>query len=322
MQGEDTMDKKLIETLAKVIIAAGWADKDLTPEERFNLKDLIFEFQHALIEPGALERTDDSGLDSRTLALFEMYTDSPVDDAERERLVSELRENIWSEEDRELVLSALQSMIEADRKITDAEQTVFNNIKATIESVDTGFFGDLGRLLRSAVNRRSDVMSRSPNREQYFEDFLKNKVYYEVRRRLDVGETSLEIPDEELRKLSIAGGLLARVAQVDGIVLENEIAKIRSVLQNDWQLSQEAAEFVVNVAMSEAGRNFDYLRTTREFVEMVPYADRASFLSILFAIADADGKISNAEIREIRRIADYLLLSDNRVDEAHSKFKS
>lgn len=314
------MDKKLIETLGKVIIAAGWADKELTPEERNNLKDLLFQFQQVLIAPGALERTDDSGLDARTLALFEMYTDSPVDAAERERLVSELGENIGSEEDRELALSALQSMIEADRKITDEEQTVLNHIKATIGSVDTGFFGDLGRLLRSAVQRRSDAMSRTPNREIYFEDFLKNKVYYEVRRRLDLGKTSLEIPDEELRKLSIAGVLLARVAHVDGIVLENEIEKIRSVLQNDWQLSQEAAEFVVNVALSEAEKNFDYLRMTREFVDIVRYSDRASFLGVLFAVADADRRISNAELREIRNIADYLLLSGNRVDEAYAKF--
>ena len=314
------MDKKLIETLAKVIIAAGWADKALTPEESNNLKDLLFQFRQVLIDPGMMERTDDSGLSNRTLAVFEMYTESPVDAAERERLVNELRENIWSEEDRTLVLSALQSMVEADRKITDEEQAVLNSITATIRAVDTGFFGDLGRLLRGAMRRRSEAMRGVPNRENYFEDFIKNKIYYEVRRRLDLGETSLVIPDEELRKLSMAGGLMARVAQVDDIVLANELDRMRSILQRNWNLSQEAATFVVDVAMVEAGKDFDYLRMTREFVEMVPYSDRVSFLEILFAVADADGKISNAEHKEIRNIADYLVLSDNRVDEAYSNF--
>src|SRR5829696_866977 len=137
------MDKKLIETLAKVIIAAGWADNELTVEERNSLKDLLFQFQHEI----NLDRATNSGLSTRTSALFEMYTNAPISADEREALVSELRENVWSEEDRSLVLSALQKMVEADGKITEDERAVLDDIKTKIESVDTGFFGDLRRLL-------------------------------------------------------------------------------------------------------------------------------------------------------------------------------
>jgi uncharacterized tellurite resistance protein B-like protein len=48
-------------------------------------------------------------------------------------------------------------------------------------------------------------------------------------------------------------------------------------------------------------------------------AERANLLELLLAVANADGQISNDEFNEIRTIADYLLLSSNRVNEAYSK---
>jgi len=310
------MDKKLIETLAKVIIAAGWADKNLAPEEVDSLKDLLFEFHHTMID---LDMHRASGLTSPQQAMFEMYTEAPIETAERERLLNELREAVWSDEDKTLVLSALKSMVEADGKITDEEQAVLNDMKATIESVDTGIFGDLGRMVRGAMQRRSQTLNNAPNRENFLEDFLENKVYYGVRRRLDLGESKLEIPDEDLRKLSTVGGLVARVAQIDGVVIEKELDTITSILQTGWELSREAATFVGEVAMSESIKNFDYLRMTREFLEITTPAERANLLDVLFSVAYVDGKVSNDELKEIRSIADYLLLSDNRVNDAYSR---
>ena len=100
------MNRKLMGTLAKVIAAAGWADKILTPAENENLKDLLFQFQRSVIDP-------------REDALFQMYIKSPVDAEERERLMEELRETVWSEEDKTYVHAALKRMVEADGKITD-----------------------------------------------------------------------------------------------------------------------------------------------------------------------------------------------------------
>lgn len=318
------MDKNLIDTLAKVIIAAGWADKKLELEEINSLKDLLFEFRHAMADVGISEdfvrSTGDSGITSGEWAKFQMYTESPVDSAERERLVDELREAVWSEEDKDFVISVLQKMVEADGKVTEDEKVVLNGIKERIAAVDTGIFGDLGRLVRGAVQRRSEAVGNAPDREKYFEEFLKNKVYYEVRRRLDLGEANLEIPDEDLRKLSMAGGLMARVAQVDNIILEKETDKLTSILQSNWNLSHEAATFVIQVALSEANKDFDYLRMSREFLALTAPDERTNLLDVLFAVANADGKISNEELKEISRIADYLLMSRNRVMEARSKF--
>jgi len=199
-----------------------------------------------------------------------------------------------------------------------------------IEDVDTGFFNYIGHLIRNALQRRSQTMRQAPNREKYFEEFLKNKVYYEMRRRLDRSQTKLDIPDDHLRKLGTLGGMMARVAQVDHVLLDKELDRMTSIvetgwgmmsiLQTGWGLSREAALFVVDVAMSEVSKNFDYLRMSREFYEIATPAERVNLLELLFAVANADGRISNEEFSEIRSIADYLLLSSNRVDEAYSKF--
>src|SRR6188474_438077 len=131
------MNKKLMGNLARVLAAAGWADKTLTSAEIENLKDLLFQFQRSVIDP-------------REDAMFEMYIKSPVDAAERERLVEELRETVWSEEDKVAVSSALKEMATADGEVTDEEQALLDQIHASIGLVDTGMFGKLDRLVRGA----------------------------------------------------------------------------------------------------------------------------------------------------------------------------
>ena len=206
--------------------------------------------------------------------------------------------------------------MEADGRVSDEEQEVLDQIQASIESVDTGLLGDLRRLVRGALQRRSQAVRNMPNRETYFEEFLKNKVYYEVRRRLDLLASDIAIPDDELRKLSLVGGMMAHVARVDHVIMENETEKITSILETNWGLSRDAAAFVMDCAISEVSQDFDYLRMTREFTELTTPSERNKLIDLLFAVANADGDVSNEELLEITYLADYLLLSLDKVNKA------
>jgi uncharacterized tellurite resistance protein B-like protein len=300
------MNRKLMGNLAKVIAAAAWADRRLTTDEIENLKDLLFQFQRSVIDP-------------REDAMFEMYITSPVEAAERERLVAELRETVWSEEDKAGLYSALKRMVEADGQVTEEEQDVLDQVQSSIEWIDTGLLGNLGRLAQRMLKRRSQSVQNAPNRERYFEEFLKNRVYYEVRRRLDLIKSDIVIPDQELRKLSLAGAMMAHIARVDQIILENEMEKITSILETNWGLSREAAAFVMQCTIADVSRDFDYLRMTREFTELTTTTERNQLLEILFAVANADGHISDEELAEIKYLADYFLLSAARVNQAFVK---
>jgi uncharacterized tellurite resistance protein B-like protein len=292
-------DKNLILTLAKVIIAAAWADGEMTLEEINSLKDLLFRLPH----------TGGTQLTGREWARLEMYIESPVGAAERARLLEQLQAALRRPKDRALALAALEDLIQADGVVTDEERAVVEEIKSAIEAVDLGMIGQLGRLMRGTVQRRSQAVANAPNREEYFEDFIKNKVYYAVQQRLNLGEVKLDIPEADLRKLSLAGGLMARVAHVDQEVTEGEFDTMVNALQGGWDITREAAAFVAEVAVSAVSADLDYFRLTRQFSTNTTEDERVRFLNVLFAVADADGRVSYDEIEEIRRIAKSLNLT-------------
>lgn len=305
-------DRKLILTLAKVIIAAAWADGKITLEEINSLKDLLFHLPRA-------KRRQGRRITGREWATLEMYIESPVDAEERIRLVGELKAALRTPRDRELALTALEDLIHADGAETDEERAVMAEIKSAIESVDLGIIGQLGRLMRGPVQRRAESVASGPNRELFLDDFIKNKVYYAVRQRLTSEEADLQIPDEDLRKLSLATGLMARIAHVDRNVTENELGAIVEALQTGWDISQETAELIAEVAISEASADLDFFRLTREFTTSTSEDERVRFLDVLFAVAGADGQISRAEVSEIRHVSSSLNLSRQQFADARLK---
>lgn len=287
-------DEKLILALGKVIVAAAWIDGEVSHEEQNSLKDLLFRLPQ---------------LNAEDWAQLDIYIERPVEASERKRLVAELQDALRSQADKDLVVQALNELVEADGVITDDEKRVVEQIKDTIQEADTGIVGTFSRLIRGPVARRTDAIARAPNREQFFEDFIKNKMYYELQRTMTQQNITLDMPDDMLRKLSLAGGIMAQVAHVDKEVAEDEVETIQNALQTKWHLKREEALLVAQVATSQRTANMDYFRTTREFLPLCTHEELVDFLDVLFEIAAADGMATHTEIEEIRNIARSLLLS-------------
>lgn len=72
-------------------------------------------------------------------------------------------------------------------------------------------------------------------------------------------------------------------------------------------------------AVADVSKDFDYLCMSREFMELTTPAERIQVLDFLFAVANADGNISNDELLEITFIAEYLLISLDRVNKSFLK---
>lgn len=294
----------LILTLAKVIIAASWADGTVSHEEVNCLKDLLF-------------RIPD--LNAKDWATLEIYIDSPIEPDERERLLEELQFALRSRSDKELALSALDDLIKADGEITDEEAAVAEEIKAAIESAGTGLAGGMGKLIRGPIQRRSQAIAGAPNREVLLDDFIRNRVFYGVRRHLGESEIELDLPEADLWKLSLSGGLMARVAHVDREVTEGEFDAMVDALQQNWELPKEAAAIVAEVAISAVAANMDYYRMAREFFSCTTEQERTRFMDVLFAVADGDGKVSHQETEQIRSIARHLKLTHKQFIDAKLK---
>lgn len=294
-------ESSLILTLGKVLVAAAWADREVTLDEVNSLKDLLFRLPE---------------LTGREWASLEMYIDSPVGESERQRLVEQLKNQLRSAADKRLALHALDELVQAEGEVSPDELEVVQTIQHQIEQVDTSVFGQLGRLVTGSLSRRQASLESAPNREEHFEDFIKNKVFYGLERRLAKDGRQIDLPERDLRLLCLAGGLMARVAHVDLEVTDDELQAMVKALESGWALSEDQARFVAEVAVSEIGPDMDYYRLTRQFFEATDEPQRSEFLKVLFSVADADGQVSHEEIEEIRAISNSLRLTHKRFIEA------
>lgn len=280
--------------LAKVMIAAAWADGSITNEEINNLKDLLFQIPD---------------MTAKDWAELDIYIDSPVGEAERARLVGNLQSSLTDRKDQELALTMIDQLAHADGEIPEEEEAVVEEIKAAIREANANRLVNIGRFLGNSVRRRSQSTQSAPNRELYLEDFQKNRIFYNISRRLELNESQIEIPEPELRRLSLAGGLMARVAFVDGDVQVGEFDSMVEAIQDQWGLSDIHSALVVEVAVSEIGKGMDYYQLTRRFFLLTTEDERLRFINVLFAVADGDGRISYEETEEIRAIANVLKLT-------------
>lgn len=295
-------DRSLILTLAKVLIAAAWVDGEVTQDEINSAKDLLFHLPHRAANAPGMK------LSSREWATLEMYAESPVAADERARLVGELQEALRSPEDKALVLSMLEGVLQADGAVSSEETAVLAEIKDAIDQTETGLVSKLNRLFGGAVARRSAAV-QGPNREQFYNDFVQNKVFYAVNQRLQLEGQSLTLPDEDLRKYSLAGALMAKVAHTDRTVMDEEFTVMVEALQARWGVKRETAVFIAEVAIAQISATQDMYRMQREFATLTSEAERERFIEVLFLVAAADGQVSFEETEEIRLLATGLNLA-------------
>jgi uncharacterized tellurite resistance protein B-like protein len=295
-------DRTIILPLAKVIIAAAWADGDLSTDEINELKTMLNRL------PQTVTRQDIQYTAAES-ATLDIYMAAPVSVEERARLVADLQNALQHDGDRQLALHAIEQVLSADRVMTPEERAALDEIQAALNSVDLGMFARIGRLFRSQAQGAA-----GPNRERYLQDFLNNRIYFQVRQRLGLSpDADLGVNDEEARTLSLAGGLLAYVANVDKNITPAELQNLIDTLKIGWKLDDTAAALVAEAAVSEITRDIDLFQLTRAYGERSSAEDRIRLLDALFAVAAVDGEISSAEQSELSRIASQIYLTSEDV---------
>lgn len=297
------VDTELILTLAKTLIAVSWADGELTPDEITNMKETLARIPN---------------LPARDWMAVEMYIDSPVDDAERARLVGELRQRMTTPESKTLVFQALDDMLAWTDAVTPEERQALDEVKRAIESGDSGSLSKSSRWFRRGSTSQPAPVN-GPNREEHLDDFITNRVYYAANLRMARGEAALDLPDAQVRKLSLAGGMMASVAAANPQITDAEMAVMTDALQRHWQLSRDEATFVVDVALSQLSSELDNYRLASELAHVTDYDERCRFIDLLFVIANADGGITEPEIEEISSFSNLLSLPRARFFEAKRK---
>ena len=136
------------------------------------------------------------------------------------------------------------------------------------------------------------------------------------------------MPPEQARLIASAAYTLARAANADLDISDEETAAIERELQASEALDEATAVLVTEMAKIQAktvGGTEDYL-VTREFKALADDAQRIAIVRACYAVMAANGTISAEETGTINEIADELdideeVLRSIRV-EYHEKFSS
>ncbi|MFC1477539.1 TerB family tellurite resistance protein [candidate division KSB1 bacterium] len=285
--------QQLVMNLSKLMIAAAWVDGNLDNEEVNALKDLLFNFPE---------------LTEREWTILNMYFDSPVSGEDASLLLEHVLDEIKTDDDKRFVIDSLTALVHADGRITSEEAEMLEDIKAAVEDRKTGFMSQFGGIMGGAVKKRRNGYRQGTQREDRIEDYIKNTIYFQLVSVVETAGMSIEIPEEQLRKLCLAAGLMARVACVDESLDDDEKLIIKDILHKEWGLPENESLLVSLLSCSKVIKGLDFFRLSRSFYESTTLEERKKFLRSLFLVANSSEKTSHKEIEEIRSIANHLLL--------------
>lgn len=289
-------DQAITLALGKLMIVAAWADGEIQQEEVDCLKDLLYQLP---------ELPDDAW------HCLEEHMKTPIQKKERELIIEELTSLITSSEEKEFTLYALEKIIEADGTITHEEERIFQEIKAALASSKSELLSKIEVLIREPIQRRETATKQTPKSTNDFNTFFHNDLFIKIKDSINEGKIEVDLPEGELRKLGLAGSLMARVARVNPRITEQDLEYIASIIQEYWSLSTEGALFVSKIALSQSVFGMDGLRLCRQFHDITTSAERNAFLDALFDVALADGRLTHPEMEEIMEIAANLKISQS-----------
>ena len=277
-------DKKL--SFLRVLIAAAWADGELDYRELNSIKDYFRELE----------------LDSDELTALAPYLADPIDADEARTIVEDFITAARAGE-RETMVAAVRDLVLADGELDDGEKRFLDLVDLAREGTSTAkvFVAELKRLWGA---RRSPAGDEQFRRSDLIDEFVRNRVLYQVKRRLRVAAGGLDADTEsELRYVCSVGALLGHVAGADRNFDSDERAAIAEILDAQSALQARDVDVIVDIVESEVLSDMGYFAFARELNELANKDDKRQLLVLLFAVAAADGEISHEENEEIRKIS-------------------
>lgn len=289
----------ITKTLGKVIIAAAWADGQIQKEEKDCLKDLLFQLPE-LGNDGWLE--------------LDALMEAPVSPADRRKFVRELKKLLKTEEERSFAFYALDRVIDADGVVTDGEKQTVRSMKAALWDVSVKTVEKMEVLLREPLQKRTAANTEKLRQVYEIESMIHERVG-----DMQKGRFAINMVEEELRKLCLAGILMARVVRADGVIDDNEVAETVRFLKEKWELTGEEAHFVIMVSLSDKVNDLDLIRICRWFYELTNEEERIQFLDVLFQVGMEDGELTEDEIHEVLNITANLKLEQAHFETAFNR---
>ncbi len=282
-------DEKMLDFL-RVLIAAAWADGEITYHELNNLKAYFRELD----------------LGEEQITALEPYLADPIGPDEARTIVDDFLSRARRSE-RETLVAAVRDLVLADGALDGGEKSFLEMLDtARAETTTAGVFvAQLKRLWGGSGGHAAETARRS----DLIDEFIRNRVLYQVKRRLLLhgGVTALDADTErELRYVCALAGLLGHVAGADQSFDADERATIAEILDAVSSLQHRDVDIIVDIVESEVLSDIGYFSFARELDQLAGPEERTRVLTLLFDVAAADGEIIHEELEEIRKISKAL----------------
>ena len=111
-------------------------------------------------------------------------------------------------------------------------------------------------------------------------------------------------------RLSILLGLMIEAANVDGKVDDNEIRKIKSVLEKDFGEKKDNIDKALNVALENRNNSKSLFYYTSKINKNYEFSEKLFLIETLWEIILSDGHIHDYETSILRRLSGLLYISD------------
>ena len=277
--------------LLRVLIAAAWADSELSQTELNYIKELARRFD--------LEDTEWFAL--------QPYLEDPPTGEETRAVLDDLLGRVGSAREREAIRRHIRTILEADDHVSDEERAFLERYEELFHSASSLdlLFGRIRNLLQNAP----------PPPTVDVDEFLRNKILFKLRRKVGDGQIT-----PGMHRLALLGGLMGIVAHADGEIHERELEAIRQELERRGRFDDETLDVLVEIIREESVRGLDRYRLVTELSRDAPAGERKELLDLLFLVAAADGGLTHAELEELRSISSGLNLGHKQY--IHAKVKA
>ena len=128
--------------------------------------------------------------------------------------------------------------------------------------------------------------------------------------------SEVEIIEEEIHAVL---SLLIEACKVDGIVSDNEIEKITSLLINKFHLEPSKAKNAVNFVLEKENEKVEIFSDIKVILDTMDHEERIKVVEMLWGVVLADGTIDDYESNLMRKISSLLHVSSFETAEAKKR---
>jgi uncharacterized tellurite resistance protein B-like protein len=262
-------------SLAKVLAGAAWADGEIADAERERIGKVSAEL----------------GLTADEIAEVDAILARPHGLAETESLARDFLASA-SPAERAEMLRSLEALMLADGTLDASERRLLSGLQAS--EWETAEAPSLLARVRGIVSRtRGAATAPSPS-------------FGRILSHMRASRPPRMLTPQQHERAVLFGAILYRTAFADGRVDRQEVTQLGSLLECEFGLGEEERAQILSVINARAAEEMDRQRLCASFNRIATMDERFRLLGCLFAVAKADGKIGEDELREIRLVANFL----------------